>query len=247
MRLLILPSLAGLATAAVLAGCLVFVRVRRRLRVAKLRRLVTGELEEQALPAQLLGLWRRRITRERRRRELEATLSGTLTELSELLRAGLGLLQTLETAHASARGIWRELWGRVLQRYRTGQSLGSALASLEEEGVPVLSLFVRACAIHGCHGGDLASACLLLAEDQRERLLLRREALAKSAEARFTARFLAAVPLVMGIYMLIAAPGMVRTLVVEPAGRLALVYAAASWGVGSWLVGRLLRVLRVDW
>ncbi len=244
-----LVALGAWAAATLLvAGCLRLLADRRREALRCVRRLAGLPEGEPGWAERLVAGWRRRLLRRKRLRVIEESLDGVLLELAELLRSGLGLLQAVEMLRASADGVWREIWERVLQGYAGGDTLASSLRFvLGEEGAPTLVLLARACGLQQRQGGDLAAACLRLAEDHRERCLLRREALAKSGEARFTARFLACLPFGMVAYLLLAAPEMLRPLLAEPVGRLAAGYAVVSWSLGSWLVARSARVLRADW
>ncbi len=248
MEAILLASGAGVAAALVAAGCRNLAAAGRRASLERVRLLAGLPGARPGLTEVAVARWRRFLLRERRRRALEESLGGVLLEMAELLRSGLGLLQVVEMLHAAASGPWREAWERVLQRYAGGDTLASALDGvLREEGIPSLHLLARACAVHQREGGDLAGACLRLAEDHRERHLLRREAQARSGEARFTARFLACLPFGMTFYLAVAAPDALRLLLLEPVGRLAVGYALVSWSLGVWLVARAARVLRADW
>lgn len=175
------------------------------------------------------------------RRRLEDGLDDVLFEIAEGVRAGEGLLQSLQRLAAHASGPWRPLLGEVLARYDRGMPLSEALRVLVRAGGKRIELMVIALEIHQRTGGDLPGALLRLAQTVREHRLLAGDTRARTSEARWTAYLLAVLPFFLVIFMLWRAPEMLAPLTGSGVGKVALVYAGMSWLAGIAVLRRLTR------
>lgn len=184
--------------------------------------------------------WRKR-KRAAVRRAVEAGCQEIIITWAEGLRAGESLFQAIQRSARSSNPPWSTLLGQALDRYLAGLSLPEALRPWEELESRPVRLVVRAVTIHQQAGGNLADALLRLAESLRQEDSLRRDMEARTAEARWTAYFVAATPFAMALYLLASAPDLLSPLLTHPAGRLALGYALFSWAAGLFSLRRLTR------
>lgn len=172
----------------------------------------------------------------------ERELESAVRSLSSALAAGLNLDQALAVAATQAPPALRQPLGRAAAAYRLGAPLPSALAVLAPHcPAAELDLLIRAVALGLRCGGSLPRLLGSLALVLQERRLLRAELAARSSEARWSARLLAALPPLLAIYLAGVNPGMLAPFWRLPAGRTALVIAIAWWGLGAGLLWRLVR------
>ncbi|MBX6377094.1 MAG: type II secretion system F family protein [Clostridia bacterium] len=177
---------------------------------------------------------------------LAAGLDEVLLDVADAMRAGRSFVQALAEAAASARPPWRERLQEVLHRYGQGVPLAQALDPVRRIGRHG-SLWVDAVDLCRSTGGNLPTVLARLAELTREDRLVVDEFRARTAEARLTARLLGLLPPVLIIAMTAAEPETVESLWQDPAGRVAALYALASWGTGWWLLKRLTRFGTGGW
>lgn len=237
--------LAGLATAAAVAGTLSLATARARERSRRLAAMVRGRLARRPAPPLLLRSLAERLASRRgwhrRRRELDSGCEDVMVEVAEALRAGESLVQALARAGASARGPWAGLIREVLARYERGAPLIEAMSLLDRTGSRPARLLLRATEISLRAGGNLAEALLKLAQGVREERLLHGEITARTAEARWTAYCVAATPGLLAAWFLASAPDLLAPLLTDPVGRLGLLYAVVSWLTGFHFLRRLTR------
>jgi len=145
----------------------------------------------------------------KRQRALEGELANALMSLAGALRTG----HSFPAAADSIAPMTPAPLGPQLQRLadaaRTGANLEGALrAFADETGSRDVRQFAAAVLVQRRTGSNLADLLLNLSRTISERVRLRRELDALIAQPKFTAALLTALPLVLGLMMLI-----VRTLV----------------------------------
>lgn len=179
------------------------------------------------------GAMRRRAAAVRAGARFSEQLVLALGTVTSSVRAGLTLMQGLETAAADADQPLRGHLLAVVQGYTAGLPVEEALATFAA-GAPSLdaAYFVRALRLGQEQGGNLAELLAHIAETVRERQRLRGDLLARTAEARLTVRLLSGLPVAMLLLMALAQRDGLRALVDSAAGRAAAAYAAASWAAG---------------
>jgi len=179
-------------------------------------------------------------------RAFQEAFPNALLALGACLRSGQSLLQAIEALTAEGDGpVVRALQG-VLDEYRTGVPLLTALGRLEGDfpGEEV-RYFLQALEAHRLSGGNLAEVLAGAATALHERRMLVGEFEAKTQEARVSARVLLALPVVLGLYFAWANPEMLRPLWETTTGRLGAAYGLASWLIGRELMARMVRTLEL--
>ncbi|MDI3299492.1 MAG: type II secretion system F family protein [Bacillota bacterium] len=193
--------------------------------------------------ARLLGGLRTRLRRRRQREALEEAMEAAILEISEALRAGASLFLAVEQAAEHADPLLAPHLEQVVRLYRSGLPLSQALGHLErvpgcEESGRRLGQVLR---LHRQTGGDPRVALARLSGSLRQERHRRAQQAARTAEARWTAHFLAALPPLIFLYMGATDASPVALLWGSAAGRTALAYATLSWLLGIWVVDRLTR------
>ena len=98
---------------------------------------------------------------------------------------------------------------------------------------------VGAIELHRGSGGDLVGLLRELAAAFRERERAQDEAHSASAQARFTALIVAAIPLVLAVVVELASPGAVTGALLFVPSALMLAIAALLMLAGAWLCMRI--------
>ena len=169
-------------------------------------------------------------------------LEELITDLTFLLRAGLSPVAALEHAVQDSCGSVSEELARALSHYESGGSLEEALQEFAVRlGVPEGRLVVNTLLIGIRTGGDLPAMLAGCARVLRRRRLLQAELAVQTAEARWSAAIVAAVPLILLAFFVSFQPTFLLPLLRAEWGLYALGYASVSWGLGVFIVWRLTR------
>ena len=148
-----------------------------------------------------------KILRRRRLRKLEDQLVEGVVTLASGVRAGLNLVQAMEMVARDGPVPLRQEFGHLLREYEYGVPLEEAMEnSALRIGSGDFRLLFAALHTHRERGGDLGETLDRIADSIREIQRLERRVQTLTAQGRATARWLGAMPLVIGgIYYLIDA------------------------------------------
>jgi tight adherence protein B len=91
-------------------------------------------------------------------------------------------------------------------------------------------------------GGNLSEILLRLAYVIRERVRLKGQVRAISAHGRLTAGILTAMPIVMMVALLFAAPGYLQGMARDPDGKYMILAAIASQFLGYYFIRKIIRI-----
>jgi tight adherence protein B len=190
------------------------------------------------LPWMFLG-----FKRSRRLKAFNSQLAGCLQLMAGSLKAGLSLAQALDTVvregHEPLSGEFR----RALVETRLGVPIEDALESIGmrmESGD--FEWTVMAIRIQREVGGNLAELLLNVAGTLRERDYLRRQVKALSAEGRFSAYILLALPPAIIAYMMLVNPTYLSPLIHTPQGFVLLGGMVLLMGIGSLMMKKMIKV-----
>jgi tight adherence protein B len=189
--------------------------------------------------AVLRGLARRRL------RRLDAQLVSGIRTLAAGVRAGLNLVQSMEMiAREGPRPLCEE-FRHLLKEYEYGLPLDEAMDHAAERiGSEDYRLVFTALKTHRLRGGDLGETLDRIAESIREIQRLEARVQNLTATGRAQARWLGASPLlVLALLYLLVAPGDVRRMFIDPAGKLILL-AIVVLNVAGFLWMR--RIVDID-
>lgn len=181
-----------------------------------------------------------RAARARRLRLFEEQFEQAAATMANSLRAGQSLAQAMAAVEREYGPPLGTEFRQALQEYQAGLPLIEAIDGIRRR-VPCqeAAFFVRALAIHGVTGGNVAGVLTNVSRIIRQRRLLRGEVAAKSGEARLTAVVLATLPGLLAGYLFIVDRDMLAPLLTTTLGRAGLVYAILSWMAGVAIINRL--------
>lgn len=176
----------------------------------------------------------------KRRQTLDRQLVDALVTLASGVRAGLNLVQAMDWLVQHHQGPVRQEFAHLLREYQLGLDLDQAMRNAANRiGSPLYRLAFTAMQVHRLRGGNTAESLDRIADSIREIHRLEGKLDALTAQGRFQARMMAAMPLVfLAVLWGIDRQG-VALLLTEPAGRLILL------GVAALIVAAFLWIRRI--
>ena len=184
-----------------------------------------------------------RLRMRNRLNKLETQLEEALTLIANSLKAGFGLLQSLDlTAQQLEHPIATEL-RRTLHDINVGSSTEEALVAFGERANSYdLDIVITAILIQRTVGGNLAEILSTVAGTMRDRVRLRGEIKTLTAQQMMTGYVLGALPIaVMGL-LFVVSNEYVMPLFTTVAGQVVLAGAAVMELFGMLLIRRILAI-----
>lgn len=167
-------------------------------------------------------------------------LPTTLTVIADAISAGATLFRALETAAAETSPPLGTMLRSVVTSAELNQPIEEALGVLSRSARSRdIEAVVAALAIHRTTGGDLARLLRELADFLREEQRLRRDARALSAQARYSAQLIGAMPLLLFVVFFAFFPSFIEPLTSTAIGLVVLAYCIVSCGLGFYFVWRI--------
>lgn len=153
------------------------------------------------------------LTRRRSRGGSDLALASALRTLVAAMRAGATLPQALARASDRAEGTVGAAFAHAASRIALGCAVEVEVDRLADRiGTPAARLFAQVVRIQHRRGGDLGDPCHRLAGLLHERTRLDGEARAATAQARFSARAVLAIPALLAIAAAWRAPEATRAM-----------------------------------
>jgi tight adherence protein B len=183
------------------------------------------------------------LKRSRRIKAFNGQLAGCLQLMAGSLKAGLSLAQALDTVVREGQEPLAGEFRRALVEARLGVQVEDALESISERMKSAdFEWTVMAIRIQREVGGNLSELLLNVAATLRERDFLRRQVKALSAEGRFSAYILLALPPGVILYMAVSNPAYLSPLIHTPMGYLLLGAMVTLMVLGSVTMKKLIKV-----
>lgn len=184
-----------------------------------------------------------RYLEQRRRDRLNEQLVDGITTLASGVRAGLTIVQSIELLAHNSTGPIKQEFEQLMREYQMGLDLNQAMRNTAARiGSPNYRLLFTAIEMHRLRGGDMGESLDRIAESIRELQRLEGKLDALTAQGRYQAWLMAAMPLVfLGLLYLIDAQG-VRLMFMEPLGRILMMASMALIAVGYFWIRRIMAV-----
>lgn len=191
----------------------------------------------------LLGLVLLDLKIRRRQKAFTHQLGDMLTMVANALRAGFSFMQAFELiAREMDAPIGREVQ-KVVNEVNVGATLETALENMQKRvQSPDFELIVTAVLIQRQVGGNLAQILDTISETIQERIRMRREVMALTAQGRLSGIVLAALPVALGAFLMIASPAYMKPLFEEPMGRMAIAGAIVLEILGFLVIRRIVNI-----
>jgi len=184
-----------------------------------------------------------RIKRARRLSAFNGQLAETLQLMAGSLQAGLSMAQSIDTVVREGVAPVAEEFRRALVETRLGVPIEEALESVAERMESAdFKWTVMAIGIQRDVGGNLAELLLSVAATLRERDYLRRQVKSLSAEGRFSAYILLALPPIVAIFMAFTNRAYLQPLFSDPRGWVMVVGMVMLMGLGALTMNKMIKV-----
>lgn len=191
----------------------------------------------------ILGMIYLNIHISRRQKAFVNQLGDMLIMVANALRAGFSFMQAFELiAKEMDEPIGREIQ-KVLTEVNIGSTLETALENMQRRvQSPDLELVVTAVLIQRQVGGNLAQILDTINDTINERIRMRREVMALTAQGRLSGIVLAALPIGLAAVLSVINPDYLKPLIQEDMGRMALAGGILMEIVGLWVIHKIVDI-----
>ncbi len=191
----------------------------------------------------LAGLLFLHIYIKRRQKAFTTQLGDMLVMVANALRAGFSFMQAFELiAREMDAPIGREVQ-KVVNEVNIGVDLETALDNMQKRvNSSDFELVVTAVLIQRQVGGNLAQILDTISETINERIRMRREVMALTAQGRATGVVLALLPVGIGMMISAANPNYLKPLFTEPIGKICMVAALSLEIVGYFVIRKIVDI-----
>ncbi|MDR3562940.1 MAG: type II secretion system F family protein [Negativicutes bacterium] len=184
-----------------------------------------------------------RLKAAKRVRLFNDQLGDALVLVANSLRTGYSFLQAIEMVAREMPSPIAAEFGRVMKELNLGVTTETALNNMTERvGSEDLDLVVTAVLIQRQVGGNLAEVLDNIAGTIRERIKLKGEIRALTAQGRVSGLIVGMLPFFLGLVIYLINPGYMRILFEHPMGKLCLGVAFGSQIVGMLIVRKIVDI-----
>ena len=177
-----------------------------------------------ALAGILMGLALLGLRIRRRRKKFTNQLGDMLTMVANALRAGFSFMQAFELISREMDAPMGREVQLVVNEVNLGNTLESALDNMQRRvASPDFELVVTAVLIQRQVGGDLASILDTISETIAERVRMRREVMALTAQGRASAMVVGLVPIALAGALSIFNPNYLKPLIETDMGHMFII------------------------
>jgi len=179
----------------------------------------------------------------KRSRDMTDQLPEALNIISSGLRAGFSFPQAVSVVVREIEGPLTTEFSRVLRENRLGkpmdEALNDMLGRIENDDVEML---VTALLIQRQVGGNLAEVLDGISHTIRERVRIKGEIRALTAEGRLSAIILSLLPVAMALLLFIINPEYMVTMIQEPIGIVMIIGAVFLQLVGMYFIRKIVAI-----
>lgn len=170
-------------------------------------------------------------------------LGDTLLMMANALRSGFSFLQSVELVANDMKPPVSEEFGRVMHEVRLGISTEEALQHMSERiKSSDLDLIITAVLIQRQVGGNLAQIFKTISATINDRLNMRREIGAITAQGQLSGWVLGLMPVAMGLMMSAMNPAYLQPLFETNMGRIALGFGLVSEVIGMLIIRKIVNI-----
>ena len=190
----------------------------------------------------IMVLWVRVLV-NRRRKAFTEQLGDCLTTVANALRAGYSFQQAMDVVSREMEPPISSEFERVTTDVAMGVTLEDALEQMNKRvGSPDFDLVVTAVLIQREIGGNLAQILDTISFTINERIRMKREINALTAQGRFSAWVLIGLPFVVAAFCWIFNHDQMLIFVNEDSGRIAAVVVLIMMAIGFFIIQRIVDI-----
>lgn len=180
---------------------------------------------------------------EHRRKAFVNQLGDCLVTVANAMRAGFSFLQAMEIVAKEMPPPISEEFGRTIHEMNLGARMEDVMEEMDRRvGSPDFSLVVTAVLIQRQVGGNLSQILDTISDTINDRIRMRREVLALTAQGRFSGWILAALPFAVAAALSFMNPGYLNPLFENEIGRMAVVGAIVLILIGFFVIQRIVDI-----
>ena len=194
--------------------------------------------------AAIIGEWCYILFRiDKRRKDFVNQLSDCLTTVANALRAGFSFMQAMELISKEMEPPISEEFAQTIREMKLGTRMEEALETMDVRvGCPDFSLVITAVLIQHQVGGNLAQILDTISDTINERIRMRREVMALTAQGRASGWVLALLPVALAAVLSIINPSYLAPLWEEQIGRIAIGAAIVFELIGFLVIKRIVDI-----
>ena len=178
-----------------------------------------------------------------RRKAFVNQLGDCLTTVANAMRAGFSFLQSMDLVAKEMEPPISEEFGRAMREINLGTRMEKAMEDMDARvDSPDFSLVVTAVLIQRQVGGNLSQILDTISGTINERIRMRREVMALTAQGRASGWVLAALPIGLAAVLSLINPGYLTPLLEDPIGQIAIGGAIFMEIVGFIVINRIVDI-----
>ncbi len=191
-----------------------------------------------------LGIWMAILVMIRKRKNsFTEQLGDCLITVANALRAGYSFQQAMEVIANEMESPISQEFSRLTTDLKMGVPLEEALNQMDKRvDSSDFTLVVTAVLIQREVGGNLAQILDTISDTIMERIRMKREINALTAQGRFSAIILLILPFAMGLFMLVVNPDHIKLLFEESAGQIAIGVSVIMDIIGFLLIQKIVNI-----
>ncbi len=183
------------------------------------------------------------IAIQRRQKAFVNQLGDMLTMIANALRAGFSFMQALDHIAKEMDDPVRSEVQRVVRDVNMGMPLEIALDNMTQRiNSPDFNLVAAAVLIQRQVGGNLAQILDTISETINERVRMRREVNALTAQGRMSGYVLSALPIALAALLQVINPGYLRPLFTSSIGQMAIAGALMMMVIGFFVIRKIVDI-----
>ncbi len=178
-----------------------------------------------------------------RRKAFVNQLGDCLTMVANAMRAGFSFLQAMELISHEMEPPISEEFAKVMRDMNLGTRMEEAMEQMDARvNSPDFSLVVTAVLIQRQVGGNLAQILDTISDTINDRIRMRREVMALTAQGRASGWILAALPFAVAILLNFVNPSYLKPLLDSDIGRMAIAGAIVLEIIGFLVIQRIVDI-----
>ena len=191
-----------------------------------------------------LGIWMAILVMIRKRKNsFTEQLGDCLITVANALRAGYSFQQAMEVIANEMESPISQEFARLTTDLRMGIPLEVALKQMDERvDSSDFTLVVTAVLIHREVGGNLAQILDTISDTIMERIRMKREINALTAQGRLSAIVLLLLPFAVGVFMYFVNPSQMNVFFEDPVGQIVLAISLIMDAVGFMIIRRIVDI-----
>lgn len=184
-----------------------------------------------------------RVKQNKRRAKFNGQIGDALLIMANALRSGFSFLQAMDMVRKEMPDPIAKEFGIALLEMNWGNSTEAALAGLNERvKSDDLDLVITAVLIQRQVGGNLAEILDNIAHTIRERVRIKGEIQALTAQGRISGLIIGLLPIVLAVVIYTLNPGYLSLLFTTKAGLMMLVGAGLAELLGVLIIRQIIRI-----